>query len=137
MNGLFSEIFWLRKEKKSDYPLYKDFVHVFEVLYKNKTRIVIKKEKLRGTSFCDLSLIKTIIFIRRFYLKNGRLYEDEVNIKTAFLFGEYYLNYFTEGFLLRYIFTPHVKTIRKKSPSQSSFNHFFFLFRVPIFVFLV
>lgn len=39
-----SEIFWLRKEKKSDYPLYKDFVHVFEVLYKNKTRIVIRKQ---------------------------------------------------------------------------------------------
>ena len=41
MNGLvsFSEIFWRRKEKKNDYPLDKDFVHIFEVIdekYKNR-----------------------------------------------------------------------------------------------------
>ena len=28
-------IFWLRKEKKNDYPLDKDFVYIFEVIYAN------------------------------------------------------------------------------------------------------
>ena len=41
LNGLvsFSEIFWRRKEKKNDYPLDKDFAHIFEVIdekYKNR-----------------------------------------------------------------------------------------------------
>ena len=44
LNGLFSEIFWLRKEKKNDFPLYKDSVRAFEVIYKNKTRIAIRKQ---------------------------------------------------------------------------------------------
>ena len=58
LNGLlsFSWIFLLRKEKKNGYPLYKDFIHIFEVVYMKKTRIVIIKQ--RGTSFCHLSLIK-------------------------------------------------------------------------------
>ena len=103
LNGLFSEIFWLRKEKKNDYPLYKDFAQYLRLFIK-KDKNRDEKTKLRGTSFCHLSLIKTMIFIPNFYLKNGRLYEDEVNIKIAFLLGEYkHLNYFTDGFL-RYIY---------------------------------
>ena len=44
LSGLFSEIFWLRKEKKNDYPLYEDSVRAFEVICKNKTRIVVGKQ---------------------------------------------------------------------------------------------
>ena len=70
------------------------------------TRIVMRKE--RGTSYCHLSLIKikkeTMTFIWKFYLKNGRLLMDEVNIKIGFLLRKYkHLTYFTDGFL-RYIY---------------------------------
>ena len=43
-------------------------------------------------------------FIWKFYLKNGRLLMDEVNIKIGFLLRKYkHLTYFTDGFL-RYIY---------------------------------
>ena len=47
---LFRDI--LAKEgKEDDYLLLKDFVHVFEVLYKNKTRIVTRKQSYEELAF--------------------------------------------------------------------------------------
>ena len=37
----FRDIF-VRKEKKNDYPLDKDFVYIFEVIYEKKTRVVTR-----------------------------------------------------------------------------------------------
>ena len=65
MNGLFSKIFWLRKEKKNNYPLYKiSYVYLRSFFLKKKTRIVIGNQS--GTSFYYLLLFLTFRISRGF-----------------------------------------------------------------------
>ena len=64
LNGLFSKIFWLRKEKKNNYPLYKISCVYLRSFFLKKTRIVIGNQS--GTSFYYLLLFLTFRISRGF-----------------------------------------------------------------------
>ena len=65
LNGLFSKIFWLRKEKKNNYPLYKISCAYLRLLKKKKKKgIVIRNQS--GTSFYYLLLFLTFRISRGF-----------------------------------------------------------------------
>ena len=64
---IFRDI-WLRKEKKNDYPLDKDFVYIFEVIYakKDQSRDKITKRNQLLSSVFDQNKKEPMIFILKF-----------------------------------------------------------------------